>query len=162
MKKVLLFLLIALPIYLCLSIYFLDKYYFLCPLKYEREILIRSDRRGNGFFAAERKGNRLHQGIDLLAEVGRPILASRSGRVITARYNQGMGNHIVIRHPQNFITLYGHLSEIYVTEGKFVQQGEIIGAVGRTGNAQFRGIQPHLHFEIRKNGLSQDPLQYLE
>lgn len=162
MKRALLFLLIIFLIYLLISLYFLDKDYFLCPIEYERDIVIRSDKRGNGFFAASRNDNRLHQGIDLLAKIGTPVVACRSGKVIAAKYNQGMGKHLIIRHPGNLTTLYGHLSEIYVLKDRFVRQGEIIGAVGKTGNANFYNIQPHLHFEIRKNNIAQDPLEYLE
>lgn len=162
MKKTLLFLLIILPIYLLISLYFLDKDYFLCPIKYQSDIIIRSDRWGDGFFGALRFGRRLHQGIDLFAAVGTPVYASRFGRVIAASQNRGMGKYVIIKHPNNIITIYGHLSKIYVAKHKFLRQGQIIGAVGKTGNANFRDIQPHLHFEIRKNGIPQDPLEYLE
>jgi len=73
-----------------------------------------------------------------------------------------MGNFIIIRHPGNIITMYGHLFRIYVNKNAFVRQGEVIGSVGKTGNANYRDIQPHLHFEIRKNGVPQDPLEYIE
>lgn len=162
MKKILLFLMIILPIYLLIGLYFLDKDYFLCPIKYQGDIIIRSDSRGDGFFGADRNGRRLHQGIDLFAEVGTPVLAVRSGRAIAAKQNRGMGKYVIIRHPGNIITIYGHLSEIYVTKGKFIRQGEVIARVGKTGNANYRDIQPHLHFEVRKNGAPQDPLEYLQ
>lgn len=162
MKKALLFLLIFLPIYLLIGLYFLDKDYFLCPIEYKRDIIIRSDRRGDGSFAAERNGNRIHEGVDLLASIGTPVLASRAGIVVAARYSQGMGNFIIIHHPGNITSIYGHLSKIYVTKGEFVRQGEVIGAVGKTGNANFRDIQPHLHFEVKKAGISQNPLEYLQ
>lgn len=162
MKKTLLFLLIILPFYLSASLYFLDKHSFSCPIEYKGDIVIRSDTRGDGSFAAERGGNRLHNGIDLFAEIGTPILAVRSGRVIAATHNNGMGNYIIIRHPGNIITIYGHLSRIYVSQNNFVRQGDIIGAVGKTGNANYRDIQPHLHFEVRKDGVPVDPVEYLE
>jgi murein DD-endopeptidase MepM/ murein hydrolase activator NlpD len=162
MKKIFLFLLIVLPVYLLASLYFLDKDYFLSPIEYKVVILVRCDSRGNGFFGADRKGKRLHQGIDLFAEIGTPVLASRSGAVIVAKGSRGMGNYVIVRHPAGLITIYGHLSAIYVSKGQFVRQGEIIGAVGKTGNAQYRDIQPHLHFEVRKNGVPQDPLGYLQ
>lgn len=162
MKRALLFLLIVFPIYLLTSLYFLDKDYFLCPIEYKRDIVIRYDKRGNGFFAASRNGNRIHEGIDLLAEIGTQVKACRAGKVVAARYSRGMGNFIIIRHPSNIITIYGHLSKIYVTKGEFVRQGEIIGAVGKTGNANFRDIRPHLHFEVKKAGVLQDPLEYLQ
>lgn len=162
MKKLLLFLLITLPVYLAINLYFLDKDYFLCPIEYERNIIVRCDQRGDGFFAAQRSGNRLHNGIDLFAEIGRPVLVSRAGRVTAATQNNGMGNYIVIKHPGNIITIYGHLSRIYVTKNGFVRQGQIIGSVGKTGNANHSDIQPHLHFEVRKNGIPQDPMEYLQ
>ena len=162
MKKILLFLLTILPIYLLASLYFLDKDYFLSPIEYKRDIIIRSDSRGEGFFAADRNGKRVHEGIDLFAEVDTPVLASRFGIVISAKQNQGMGNYIRIKHFGNMITIYGHLSNIYVVKGQFVRQGQVIGSVGKSGNANYRDIQPHLHFEVRKNGIPQDPLPYLK
>lgn len=162
MKKIILVLvLIVLPAYIIISLYFLDKKYFLCPIEYQKDILIRSDNRGDGFFGADRSGKRLHEGIDLFAKVGTPVLASRSGRVSSAKKNRGMGNYVVIRHRGKIATLYGHLSKILVKKNQFVRQGEVIGLVGKTGNANFRDIQPHLHFEVRKNSIPQDPWEYL-
>ncbi|HLD83015.1 MAG TPA: M23 family metallopeptidase [Candidatus Omnitrophota bacterium] len=161
--KFILFLsLFILTLYFIISLYFLDKVYFLCPIEYKGDIVIRSDGRGGGRFGAERSGRRLHQGLDLFAKVDTPVLAGRSGRVAVARHAKGMGNFVVIKHPQNMITIYGHLSKINVVKNQFVRQGDAIGAVGKTGNANYRDIQPHLHFEIRKNGVPQDPLKYLD
>jgi murein DD-endopeptidase MepM/ murein hydrolase activator NlpD len=162
MKKILLFLFIILPIYFLTSLYFLDKDYFLCPIEYKRDIIIRSDSRGDGIFGAERNGRRMHQGLDLFAEVGTSVLASRSGRVVAAAQNNGIGKFVIIKHPDSIATIYGHLSEIFVKKNQFVRQGEIIGSVGKTGNANFRDIQPHLHFEVKRNGIPLDPLSYLE
>ena len=150
------------PAYLSLSLYFLDKNYFLCPIEYKGDAVIRCDSRGEGFFAARRNGNRVHEGIDFFAEIGSPVLACRSGIIIAARKNRGMGNYIIIRHPGHMITVYGHLSMIYVYKNQFVRQGEVIATVGKTGNANSRAIQPHLHFEVRKDGQPRDPLEYLE
>jgi murein DD-endopeptidase MepM/ murein hydrolase activator NlpD len=161
-KKILLFLLLIMPIYLSLSLYFLDKNYFICPIEYKGDAVIRCDSRGEGFFAARRNGKRIHEGIDLFAETGSPVLACRSGIIIAARKSRGMGNFIIIRHPGNIITIYGHLSRIYVQRNAFVRQGEVIGSVGKTGNANYADIQPHLHFEVRKDGIPQDPSEYLE
>lgn len=161
-KTALLIILIIFPIYLLISLYFLDRNYFVCPIEYKKDIIIRSDSRGDGFFAANRNGNRVHEGIDLFAQAGTPVLAARSGKVIAATGNNGMGNYVIIRHADNIATIYGHLSRIYVGKGQFVRQGQIIGAVGKTGNANYRDIQPHLHFEVRKNSFPQDPLDYLE
>ncbi|MFH1198759.1 MAG: M23 family metallopeptidase [Candidatus Omnitrophota bacterium] len=162
MKKILLILLIILPVYIGFRIYFLDKKNFLCPIAYRRDMIIRCDSGGDGFFAADRSGNRLHQGVDLLADLGEPVLAARSGLVTAAQSSKGMGNFIIIRHSAQIATIYGHLSRIDVRKGDFVHQGQIIGAVGKTGNASSRTIEAHLHFEVRKGGAPQDPLEYLE
>lgn len=162
MKKVLLFLLIILPFCFLLGLYLLDKQYFLCPVDYQSGIVIRSDARGDGVFAAHRNGGRMHQGIDLCAEVGTPVRASRLGIVTAARHTCGMGNFVVIQHLGDTKTIYGHLSKIYVKKNQLVRQGQVIGAIGKTGNANHRNIQPHLHFEVRKKQIPQDPMQYLE
>lgn len=154
--------LLILPVYLVINLYFLDKAYFLPPLEYPGDIVIRCDSRGNGFFAAPRNGRRLHRGIDLLSAIGTPVFACRWGIVSVAREEKmGMGKYLVIRHPGGITTLYGHLSDIYVSPRQLVRQGELIGRVGKTGNARAPGIQSHLHFEVRKNGIPQDPLEYL-
>jgi murein DD-endopeptidase MepM/ murein hydrolase activator NlpD len=172
MKGLILFLFfITLPFYLIISLYFLDKVYFLCPVDYQADIIVRHDSRGEGSFGARRNGNRLHSGIDLFAEIGAPVRAARSGKVIAARGNRGstaaltrggMGNFIVLRHAHGITTVYCHLWKTYVSSHQSVRQGQIIGTVGKTGNANYRDIQPHLHFEVRKDGIPQDPLEYLE
>lgn len=162
MKRALIFLLIILPVYLFVSLYFLDKAYFLCPVRCIRDMVIRSDGLGDGFFAAGRSGNRVHEGIDLLAATGATVFASRSGVVIRARQNNGMGKFVKIMHAGGITTTYGHLSQIFVSENQFVRQGEVIGSVGKTGNASSRLILSHLHFEVRKDNLPLDPLEYLE
>ena len=162
MKRILLlFILLIFIIYLIVSLSFLDKHYYVCPVKYQSDFIIRSDSMGNGFFGTPRSGRRMHQGIDLLAEVGEPVLAVRSGLVIKAKKNRGMGNYVVLRHSPGLTTIYGHLLKICVRENQFVRQGDVIGLVGKTGNANYSNMQAHLHFEIRKNNIPQDPLQYL-
>jgi len=161
MKKILVFLLLILPFYIGSSIYLLDKKDFLCPVQYRGDIIIRSDARGDGAFASPRNGRRVHEGIDLFADLGSPVFAARSGRVIASRSNNGMGNYVAIRHSGNMVTIYGHLHQIYARQGSFLRQGAVIGSVGKTGNARYRGIQPHLHFEVKKDGIPQDPLEYL-
>jgi len=162
MKKILFILLAILPAYFAASLYLMDKEYFICPVSYVRDIVIRNDNRGDGFFAAQRgNGTRLHNGIDLLAAVGVPVFAGRSGFVIAATQNQGMGKYIIIRHSAGATSIYGHLSEVYVAKGNFVRQGWLIGAVGKTGNANYRDMLAHLHFEVRKGGVPVDPFDYL-
>jgi murein DD-endopeptidase MepM/ murein hydrolase activator NlpD len=162
MKKILLTLLIILPFYFTGSLYFLDKSYFFSPIEYRVRIVVRSDSMGEGLFASPRNGGRLHEGIDLLAALGSPVFAARSGIVVASTSSNGMGNYVVIKHPGHIITIYGHLADIYVRKNALLRQGELIGSVGKTGNANYRAIQPHLHFEVRKNGIPQDPLEYLQ
>jgi len=134
---------------------------FACPVPGEGNLRIRNDGRGNGYFASERSGRRTHEGIDLLGDIGAPVLAARTGFVAAARRTRGMGNFIVLKHAGELTTIYGHLLSIYVQEKQFVWRGQIIGCIGKTGNANYRGILPHLHFEVRKGGIPVDPLVYL-
>jgi len=161
MKRILLILLLLFCSYVVVGLYFLDKEYYLSPIVYSWDTVIRSDDMGDGYFGANRTGKRLHAGIDLYAEVGTPVLASRSGKVTTAIEKRGIGKYVVIAHPGNVVTLYGHLSEIDVSEGQLVRQGEVIGKVGKTGNANYTDMLPHLHFEIRDSDVPLDPSAYL-
>lgn len=99
-----------------------------------------------------------HEGIDIAAPSGSPVKAADSGVVIWAAYNGGYGNLIKIDHGGGYISYYAHLSKYYVKVGQKVSKGQTIGAVGSTGNS----TGPHVHFEIRKNGVVQDPLKYLK
>ena len=99
-----------------------------------------------------------HPGIDLVASIGTPIAASKGGVVISAGWNNGgYGNLVLIDHGGGIVTAYAHQSQILVSAGQFVSQGQIIGLVGSTGNS----TGPHLHFEVRVNGQAVDPLGYL-
>lgn len=89
-----------------------------------------------------------HNGIDIAATPGTPVIAAASGRVIVAKtggYNGGYGNMVIISHSNGVQTLYAHLRAIYITSGTVVEQGQTIGEVGNTG----RSTGPHLHFEVR-------------
>ena len=141
---------------------FLHNERFIPPIRYRSGLMIRNDNRGEGHFGTHRSGGRTHDGLDLLAPVGVPVFASRSGIVTVAKEQKGMGKYVVIRHIDGMTSLYGHLSEIFVTKNQIVGRGKLIGLVGKTGNANYRDILPHLHFEIRKNRIPQDPLQYLQ
>lgn len=99
----------------------------------------------------------LHSGIDIGADYGVPITASADGNVIYAGWYGGYGNAIIIDHGGGWSTLYAHCSSMYVTVNQAVRQGQVIGAVGATGWA----TGPHLHFEIRRNGVPLDPLSKL-
>jgi murein DD-endopeptidase MepM/ murein hydrolase activator NlpD len=100
---------------------------------------------------------RLHEGIDLGAASGTPILAAAAGTVIYAGWMDGYGNFVIIDHGGGIATAYGHQSSIAVTDGQSVTQGQVIGYVGSTGHS----TGPHLHFEVRVNGSAVDPLGYL-
>jgi murein DD-endopeptidase MepM/ murein hydrolase activator NlpD len=104
----------------------------------------------------------MHNGIDLLSEMGAGVYASRNGKARVADQKNGMGIYVVLYHENNVNTTYGHLLKAEVKNGDFVRQGQLIGRVGKTGNANHPSMQAHLHFEIRKDGLPQDPMEYLE
>ncbi|MEH2350197.1 MAG: peptidoglycan DD-metalloendopeptidase family protein [Nostoc sp.] len=100
---------------------------------------------------------RFHAGLDFAASYGSKIRAADSGRVIFAGWYGGYGRAVIIDHGNGMTTLYGHTSELYVTEGQAVERGQAIGAVGSTGFS----TGPHLHFEVRRNGTPVDPANYL-
>jgi murein DD-endopeptidase MepM/ murein hydrolase activator NlpD len=100
---------------------------------------------------------RMHEGIDIAAGAGTPIRAAAAGAVIYAGWLGGYGNLVVIDHGGGVATAYGHQSSIAVGGGAYVAQGQVIGYVGSTGHS----TGPHLHFEVRVNGVPQDPLGYL-
>jgi LysM repeat protein len=90
-----------------------------------------------------------HKGIDIAANTGDPVWASDSGTVVYAGWNDtGYGNMVMIDHNNGYATLYGHLSQIYVSCGQGILQGTPLGAAGATGNV----TGPHLHFEVRLDG----------
>lgn len=100
-----------------------------------------------------------HTGIDIGASTGTNIVAAESGTVILANYgwNGGYGNYIIINHGNGITTRYAHASQLYVSAGQTVSKGQVIAAVGSTGNS----TGPHLHFEVRENGSHKNPLNYL-
>jgi len=99
-----------------------------------------------------------HKAIDIGAPTGTPVVASDSGYVVKAGWSKyGYGKYVVIDHGNGFQTLYAHLSTILVQVGQSVAKGTRIGSVGSTG----RSTGPHLHFEIRYNGVQRNPLGYL-
>jgi murein DD-endopeptidase MepM/ murein hydrolase activator NlpD len=100
---------------------------------------------------------RLHEGIDIAASTGTPIWAAAAGTVIHAGWLGGYGNLVVVDHGNGLATAYAHASAILVAVGQQVAQGETVSLVGSTGNSS----GPHLHFEVRVNGVAVDPLLYL-
>ena len=110
----------------------------------------------NAFEGAE---STRHQGIDIPSPIGTPIKASNAGKVIYSGNGiKGYGNLIILRHSEEYVTVYGHNQINLVEEGTWAEKGQIIGKVGQTGKA----TGPHLHFEIRKNNKALDPLLFLK
>jgi len=104
-------------------------------------------------------GDSSHAGgcaVDIANRTGTPIYASDSGVVVAASYSGTYGNRVTIEHGNGYSTLYAHMSEFNVTVGQQVNQGQVIGYVGNTGYS----TGPHLHFEIRYNGVRQPVLSY--
>ena len=104
-----------------------------------------------------RKRRIFHEGIDIGGGRGSTVFASADGRVSFVGWMRGYGKIIVIRHKEGITTRYAHLSSTRVSRGQLVEQGQTIGGLGATGLA----TGPNLHFEVRKNGLPQDPIAYL-
>lgn len=102
--------------------------------------------------------NRFHNGVDMAAPGGSPILAAYSGTVAAAGYSSSMGNYIYINHGSGLVTIYMHASALYVKAGQNVSKGDKIAAVGTTGTSTGN----HLHFGVRLNGSYVDPMTYLK
>lgn len=103
------------------------------------------------------KTKQFHNGIDMAAPGGSPILAAYDGTVTAAAYSATMGNYIMIDHGDNLYTIYMHASKLYVSKGAEVVKGQKIAAVGTTG----RSTGNHLHFSVRLNGSYMNPWEYL-
>jgi murein DD-endopeptidase MepM/ murein hydrolase activator NlpD len=98
-----------------------------------------------------------HEGQDIEAEMGTPVVAAASGTVIIAGCQNGYGNVVYIDHGNGLSTRYGHLSQIDVSIGQRIARGEVLGRVGSTG----RSTGPHLHYEVRINNQPVNPRPYL-
>ena len=101
---------------------------------------------------------RFHGGIDIGAPLGAQTLAVADGTVLIAGWDNSYGNYIILDHGGGVHTLYAHLSQMHVSTGQTIRQGEVIGLVGSTGNS----TGPHLHFEVRINGELADPKPHLD
>ena len=109
-------------------------------------------------FRARTDSDSGHLGIDIWASTGTPIYAADNGVVITSGWtDSGYGYYIIVDHQNGIVTVYAHCSELYASVGDTVQKGEVIAAVGSTGNSS----GPHLHFEVRVQGEKVDPAYYL-
>jgi Peptidase family M23 len=98
-----------------------------------------------------------HPGIDFKGQQGDPVKTTANGKVIFTGWKGGYGNCIIVKHINDFETLYGHLSHINVREGQTVTTGDVIGKVGSTGHS----TGAHLHYEVRKNGKPINPVKFL-
>ena len=98
-----------------------------------------------------------HSGVDLAAPYGTAIMASDTGRVIFNGWYGGYGKVVIVDHGMNYSTLYAHLSRASASRGQTIIKGQTVGYEGQTGYS----TGPHLHFEVRKNGRPQNPLNYL-
>jgi murein DD-endopeptidase MepM/ murein hydrolase activator NlpD len=98
-----------------------------------------------------------HQGIDIGAWYGTPVLATKAGKVVFAGWRPGLGWTVVLEHEMGFTTVYGHNSWYFVDPGDMVQEGQKIALSGDSG----RSTGPHLHYEIHLNDVPVDPMIYL-
>jgi murein DD-endopeptidase MepM/ murein hydrolase activator NlpD len=103
------------------------------------------------------RGSGFHDGIDIAAPEGTPVRAVEKGEVIYSDQIRGYGNIVIVRHSGGIVSVYAHNQINLVGAGQDVEQGDIIAKVGSTG----RVTGPHLHFEIRKHNVAQDPVRFL-
>lgn len=114
-----------------------------------------------GYRSASYSGNSFHGGTDIAGAgiSGKPVYASRAGKVITAvTSNRGYGIYVLVDHGDGYSTLYAHMSSRYVSAGDNVSKGQMIGRVGSTGNS----TGPHLHFEVRYYGEKKNPMNFVK
>lgn len=100
---------------------------------------------------------RMHNGIDIGNNIGEPVYSALDGVIKECHYENGYGNKIAVDHGNNIITVYAHLNEFKTNVGAQVKKGDLIGKVGNTGNS----TGPHLHFEVRVNGVPINPQGYI-
>lgn len=104
------------------------------------------------------KVKKQHRGTDFRAPIGTPVYATADGIVEKVEHHEkGYGLHIVIRHDEHYQSVYAQLSEMHVEPGQQVEKGDQIGAVGSSGTS----TAPHLHYEVKKDGVYVDPEEYL-
>lgn len=101
---------------------------------------------------------RLHAGLDLAAGIGAPVRAVTTATVLSAATGGGYGKVVRLQHADRTVTVYAHLSEISVTVGQQVPAGHVVGLEGNSGHS----TGPHLHFEVRVDGVPVDPAAWLQ
>ena len=99
----------------------------------------------------------MHWGIDISTNPGNPVWATADGRVISCKYDKISGNTIKISHMGGVTTVYCHLSKYKVKAGQKVKRGQVVGLIGKTGKA----TGPHLHYEVRVNGVKKNPYYWI-
>jgi lipoprotein NlpD len=104
-----------------------------------------------------RKGNEAHDGIDLAAPAGTPVKTAAPGTVLFAGEQKGYGLIVIVEHAAQLVTLYAHNRDVRVKGGQAVREGQVIATVGDSGKTS----GPHLHFEVRREGVPVDPLEHL-
>src|SRR4030095_10002115 len=102
------------------------------------------------------EGREVHEGLDIAVDFGTPVSSTADGLIIYAAPHAGYGNVVPIYHSNGITTRYGHLSRISVEAGQRIKRGDQIGNAGSTG----RSTGPHVHYEIREDGQTVDPLRY--
>ena len=100
----------------------------------------------------------MHQGVDMAGRIGEPIYAAGDGKIVKAGWSGGYGQMVEIDHGKGITTRYGHMSRVNVRVGDAVKAGEKVGGMGSTG----RSTGSHLHFEVRLDGRSVNPMPFLE
>ncbi len=112
----------------------------------------------SGFGWRRFRGRReFHTGVDIAAPYGSRVVATAPGYVIFAGYVKGYGRTVVIYHGYGFVTLYAHMAAVAVRKGERVAKNRVVGYVGSSG----RTTGPHLHYEVIKYGIRQNPILYL-
>ena len=115
--------------------------------------------RGEVIRAFGKHGSGSHDGIDIAAEDGQTVVAPQDGVVIySGNEISGYGNMVILRHSNGMITVYAHNKVNIVNEGDKIKEAQPIAEVGKTGSA----TRPHLHFELRINERTVDPIKYLQ
>lgn len=100
-----------------------------------------------------------HMAVDIANSSSPPIVAADSGTVVVVQFlRYAYGHHVLVDHGNGYQTLYGHMTDIYVNPGDAVKRGQVIGKMGSTG----RSTGTHLHFEVRKDGVTLNPLSFLK
>ncbi len=102
-------------------------------------------------------GLSFHEGVDIANDEGTPVKATADGVVTQAGFERGYGNVVNINHANGYMTRFGHLQKYTVVTGQHIKKGQIIGYVGNTG----RSTAPHLHYEVRLNGVSVNPVRFM-